>query len=270
LSKLDKLRGNSNQAAIFSNNVDAPTASIFARLQGQKTPVNQQTSNRKRYMPQRWRLKKGESKTLVIVDEQFTFAMREHNLKGSDGWFHQHRCIADYDSCPICALPDNRPYDCVILTVLDTTPWEKDGVTHDYTKRYLALKKGDYEKFKTIASTQNNQLRGIVLEMSRGWGEKDSANGVPSFVNKLSEEELIEMFGSPEKKYPSGFTVPANSALAPFNYEDIFPIPTRDELAKVTGAGPRPGSEADLATDDPPWEETTLNLSENLEFPDVD
>lgn len=276
MSKLANIRANNNQSqgAIFSSNVDAPVANIFARIQGKKTaPLPTATNNgqRKKYKPSKFYLKKGDKKTLVIVDEQFTFAMREHNVKGADGFWKQHRCINDYDACPACGLPDNRPYDLAILTVLDLTPWEKDGITHEFTKRYMALKKGDYEKFQTIAQMQG--LRGVVLEMERGHEEKESANGKPTFINKLSEDDLIEAFGSPEKLYPSGFVLAANNAIVAFDYANIFTVPTRDELAAELGMAPRPGSKAETQAEDNtvPWDESeveTLDLSE--EYPTVD
>jgi hypothetical protein len=107
MSKLNKLRGNTeSQGAIFSNNVDAATHNIFARIQGKKTQQlpTATSSTRKKYKPSKWRVGKGETKSLVIVDTQFTFAMREHNVKGSDGfWKHTvvfqtmiHAPSADY------------------------------------------------------------------------------------------------------------------------------------------------------------------------------
>lgn len=275
MSKLANLRGNNkSQAAIFSNNVDAPVANIFARIQGNKTPPLPTATNngqRKKYKPSKWFLKKGDKKELVILDAQFTYAMREHNVKGADGYWKQHRCIGDYDACPVCSLPDNRPYDLVLLTVLDLTSWEKDGKTYEYTKRYMALKKGDYEKFDAIAKMQG--LRGVVLEMERGHEEKESANGKPTFLNKLTEDELIEAFGAPEKVYPSGFVLQANNAIVAFDYDNIFTVPTRDELAAELGMAPRPGSKAETQADDesPPWNETEVNTIDlNETYPDVD
>ena len=276
MSKLANLRGNNNnsQAAMFSNDVDTATKSIFARMRGEKstTPANPQ---RKKYTPSRFRVKAGETKSLIILDTVFTHAHREHAVKGQNGFWSTKRCIADYDSCPVCALPDNRPADVVFLTVLDLTPWEKDGKTFDFTKRVLGLKKNDYESMQTIASTQGNNLRGVMLDMTRGHDKKESGVGKPTFVNKLSEDDLIEQFGSPEKVYPSGFVLAANNAIQIFNYSEIFEVPTRDELAAELGMAPRPGSKAEAANMDednsPPWNEEeieTLDLS--AEYPDVD
>jgi hypothetical protein len=272
LSKLANLRKANTGGAVFSNNADAPVASIFARMQGKQTPTQSNNSGgRKKYTPSRFRLKKGESKTLVILDEQFTYGHREHSRKKPDGYWETVRCISDYDSCPVCALPDNRPSDVIFLTCLDLTPWEKDGKTYEYTKRLLALKKGDYERLQGIASTQPN-LRGVMLEMTRGHGDKESGNGSPVFVQRLTEEDLAEAFGSPEKVYPSGFVLPANNAIVPFDYKDLHPVPSRADLASHLGMSPRAGSREDVET--PPWEENNVNtvdLSEDLpDYPDVD
>lgn len=273
MSKLANLRKSATSGSVFSNNVDTPVAAIFARMQGQKAPTQQnQNRTRKKYVPSRWRLKKGETKTGVILDEVISYGHREHTRKNANGFFEQVRCISDYDSCPVCGLPDNRPYDVVFLTILDLTPWEKDGKTYEYTKRVIALKTNDYKAMQMIASTQNNNLRGVMLEFTRGYGDKESANGVPKFLQKLTEEDLIEAFGSPEKKYDSGFVLPANNAIIPFNYKEIYEVPTHNELAAQIGAPARPGSREE--DNNPPWEEETVNtidLAEELpEYPDVD
>jgi hypothetical protein len=274
LSKLNSLRGNTpNQgAAVFSSNVDTPIASIFARMQGQATTTT--SNNNRKYTPSVWRVGKGETKRTVILDTEFTFGMREHSRQDATGKWTTERCIADYDSCPVCGLPNNKPHDVVVLTVLDLTPWEKDGKSFEYTKRVMKLKRGDYDKMKVIASMQG--LRGVVLDMTRGHEQKESANGQPTFVMKLTEEDLIESFGSPEKKYEkSGFVKPANADLIVFDYKSIYTPPTRDELAIKLGMSPRPGSKAELQQEEAvPWEEETIqviDLAEDLpDFPDVD
>jgi hypothetical protein len=135
----------------------------------------------------------------------------------------------------------------------------------------MALKRNDYEKVQTIADMQG--LRGVLLECTRGHEEKESANGKPKFINKLTEDELIQEFGTPEKVYPSGFILAANNNLLPFNYEEIFTVPTRDELAAEVGLGPRPGSRAEQQLDEtPPWieEDVVETVDLNESFPEVD
>lgn len=243
-------------------------------MQGKTPPKTEyKKTDRKKYVPSRWRVAKGETKRLVIVDERFEFGMREHSRQKPDGYWETVRCISDYDACPMCAVPQNRPYDLVLLTVLDLTPWEKEGKTYEYTKRVLALKKGDYERFQSV--TSGRKMRGLVLDMERGHGDKESANGIPKYVDELSEDDLIEAFGSPERTYDSGFVVPANSAITVFDYKTIFNPPTADELREHLGLAPRPGSkaEAQVNQDDesPPWEENEVEVLDlNEELPDVD
>jgi hypothetical protein len=269
MSKLNNLRSGSTSAAIFSSNVEAPVASIFARMQGKTPPKSENKLTRRKYVPSRFRCSKGETKRLVIVDERFEFGMREHARQKPDGKWETVRCISDYDACPMCAVPNNRPYDLVLLTVLDLTPWEKDGKTYEYTKRVLALKKGDYERMQSV--TSGRKMRGLVLDMERGYGDKESANGVPKYVDELSEDDMIEAFGSPEKTYDSGFVLPANNAIIAFDYKTIFEVPSVDELREHLGLAPRPGSKAEAKIDEtPPWEEDTQTLDLNEELPDVD
>jgi hypothetical protein len=278
LSKLANLRGNKTApVAIFATNVDQDTQDVFKRMQDPKAFAP--SSNAKKvWKPSRFRCNKGETKRLVILDEKISYAQAEHSVKDKDGKWATCRCIAAWDICPVCGLEDHRPADVVILTVLDLTPWtytDKKGnvVKLEYTKRELPIKKTAFPIYQNIAAANGGNLRGIVLDMTRGHGDKEAGTGVPAFVMKLSEEELIESFGHDEVTNEEGRIVKAaNADIQVFEYAKVHKVPTAAELRALVGLSPRPGSRQEAQEDNtPPWEEAPvqlIDLSEGL--PDVD
>src|SRR6476620_1253796 len=126
MSKLSKLRGGASApVTILSNNVESSVSNVFARMQGQKAPSGSKFPAKKAYVPSRFRCQPSETKRLVILDEKFSFGMREHSLKGPDGKWTTERCISEWDTCPLCTKENVNVYDVALLTVNDLTPWSK-------------------------------------------------------------------------------------------------------------------------------------------------
>lgn len=218
--------------------------SVFGRMQGiRSADGTSKFPAKKPYVPIRFRLKKDETKQIVVLDENFTFGMREHSLQGLDGKWTTERCIAEWDACPLCQRANTNVYDILLLTCQDMTPWtNKDGVTVNYSKRELAVKKNDLPAFTALMNAKGS-LRGIVLDMTRGNGEKESASGKPTFIDKLSEEDILAEFGHEARVSDKGTIIVAeNDAAFPFNYEKYHTVPTRNELSRKYDIGPRPGS----------------------------
>lgn len=271
MSKLSKLRGGSAPVKIFSENIDTSSASVFDRMLSNKPANAKVFPQKKKYVPSRFRCAKGETKRIVLLDVKFTFGMREHSLQGADGKWTTERCISEWDTCPICSTSASV-YDIALLTVLDLTPWTKkndDGTTTEYayTKRVLAVKKGDLAAFSGLLNVHGS-FRGLVLDMTRGTGDKESAIGKPTYVATLSDEDLIEEFGSEEVLSEQGKVIrPANDAVNAFNYDRYYSAPSRSELSNKYDVPARPGSAEESA----PWDEDdsiqTIDLNE---LPDVD
>lgn len=286
MSKLSKLRGgNSAPVAIFSSNVESNVASVFERMQSNKPSAAKAFPQKKAYVPSRFKVGQitqaeqtqgitMKTKRLVVLDEKFSFGMREHSLQGADGKWVTERCVSEWESCPLCSKENVSVYDVVFLTVLDLTPWTKtntDGTKteYQYTKRVLAVKKNDLPAFSGLLNVHGS-LRGLVLDMTRGAGPKESASGKPTYVTTLSDDDLIEEFGSEEVLSEKGTVIrPVNDAVFPFNYEKYFPVTSRSQLNNKYDIAPRPGSAEETAPWDDPAEDTvfTLDLSE---LPEVD
>lgn len=277
MSKLSKLRGgNAAPVAILSNNVESSVANVFERMQSQRTQTPKQFPAKKVYVPSRFRCQPGETKRLVVLDEKFSFGMREHSLQQADGKWTTERCISEWDSCPLCSRDNVSVYDVAMLTVLDLTPWTKtnaDGTTtkYEYTKRVLAVKKGDLPSFSGLLNVHGS-FRGLVLDMARGTGQKETASGKPTYVMTLSDDDLISEFGSEEVVSEKGNVIrPVNDSIFPFNYEKFFTVPTRGDLSRKYDIPARPGSVEEEAT--APWEaddDEAIVLLDLDELPDVD
>lgn len=278
---LSKLRGAAKApAAIFSNSISPEISAIFSRVQDGKP--SRTFAPRKKWMPSRFRLKAGETKRLIVIDEKITYAQAEHSVKDREGKWQTERCIAATDACPICQLPKHNPADKILLTVLDLTPWtytDKEGnkVEKEFTKREIAIGTKQFPIWQTLAATQG--LRGLVLDMTRGHEPLEAGIGVPSFVQKLTEEELLETFGHDEIVNEGKVVKEANADITPFNYAAIHTPPSRSELAQKYGIAPAPGSleeriqeaQDDQAADNdtPPWE-NQVSMLDLGELPDVD
>lgn len=272
MSKLSKLRGgNATPVALFSNDVEQSVQSVFDRMLSNKPATAKTFPAKKTFTPSRFRLAKGTEKQLVILDEKFSFGMREHSLQGPDGKWTTERCISEWDSCPLCAN-SSSVYDVAFLTVLDLTPWTKtndDGTKTEfpYTKRVLAVKRGDMAAFSGLLNVHGS-FRGLALNMTRGTGDKESASGKPTFVAQLTEDELVTEFGSEEVLSANGKVIrPANDGIYPFAYERFFSAPSRMDMQRKYGLSPRPGADDEGQDAGPPFDVdtiTTLDLNEQV------
>jgi hypothetical protein len=271
MSKLASLRGNkAAPTQAFSTEVDKSINDVFARMQGLKT-ANQPSKypEKKKYVPSRFRCEKNETKRIVVLDEKFTFGMREHSFQNwnENGRWTTERCISEWDICPLCSKDNVNTYDIILVTVLDLTPWTtKEGTTVEYTKRVLGLKKNDLAAFQGLMGVHGS-LRGLVLDMTRGNGEKESASGKPTYVSTLSEEDMLSEFGHEARLSDKGTViVPANDSVNVWNYDKYFGVPSKSELIRKYGLPAIPGSVEESVTN----EEQAINLMElNEELPEV-
>lgn len=269
MSKLSSIRGGGPKVSAVADNVDNASKSIFARMTGggnQNSQNNSKYPPKKVYVPSRFRVAKNETKRIIVLDEKFSFAMREHSLQGPDGKWTTERCIGEHDTCPLCSMQGvSNPADVALLTVLDLTPWSKevDGkiVKYEYTKRTLAVKRNDFAAFEALLNVHKS-FRGLVLDMTRGNGDKESATGKPTYVATLTEDDLVMEFGTPEVLSEQGKVIrPANDVIYPFTYERHFILPSRMDLERKYGVAPRAGSMQETY-DEPTERLQTLNLAE--------
>lgn len=225
------------------------------------------------YMPWRFWLKSPDSKNfkrgddeadIIILDNSLeeAFVRYEHNLQGADGkWGNHEGCLRDKDQpCPVCAKHGDS-YLILFLTVLVCKPYvNKEGQTIEFSKRLLALKRGQYNTFaklEKIALKKHGTMRGMFLSMKREPGNTSFNTGVPvpledaTMFDMYSEEELIEEFGNKAEKNREGKIIKAkNENISVYDYEKLFPEPDPDDLNERFDGEPTAGSREESEEED--------------------
>lgn len=228
--------------------ITGDTDTVFARMQKehQKLDARREASTAMSKMPFRFWVTPGETKEIIIVDEGITFARNEHACKNPRT---QHfdlflPCIAEVANCPVCAThPDKQPYFAAFLTIIDLTPYTDKTTDEEvpFSKRLLEIKPMQQKKFMRLQQ-QHGTLRGMVLSMTRDT-KKDAriGNDIEYAGERLSEEDL--------QTYVRIYTDRAGKeqeilGYEPFNYEEIFPDMSEEQLRAICNGAPDPGSRA--------------------------
>lgn len=204
-------------------------------------------------MPFRFFCPVGETRQIVVIDDkpEELFFRYEHNLqdKHSKRWSVFCACIEEHANCPVCKAETRPPYFGMFLTILDLTPYEseKHG-TIEWSKKLMVVKTAQQKKIIRLAEKHGGSLRGMILNMTRD-GDKDASIGndieFEDFMNEDELEEFVTEFeykdaqGKKRKKEVIGYE--------PFDYEELFPMPTEQQLRAIVGGRPEPGSREDDA-----------------------
>ncbi len=220
----------------------------MARMQQehQKLDARREASSAMAKMPYRFWVPPQESKEIVIVDEGITFARNEHACKNprTSRFDLFLPCIAEHANCPVCsAHPDKQPYFAAFLTVLDLSEYE-DKETHEtvyFSKRLLEIKPMQQKKFMRLQQ-QHGSLRGMVLTMTRD-SKKDARIGNDIEFNSeiLSEDDLEQYTRTYVDRQDKEQTV---IGYEPFDYEELFPDMSEEQLRAICNGAPEPGSRA--------------------------
>ena len=191
--------------------------------------------------PLRFWMNPGEQKRVVILDYTVEkegqypglFYMHEHEFKNprTGKWGEHELCCAGVGDCPVCngsvtGTPE-KAYYAMYLSVIDLTPYTKDGKRVPHSYKMLMVKGGQIDAFLTVFANSGagNRLRGMKLILGRENVERSPKSGVPiPFNNRVvqgffSEQELTQRFGHPEKKNAAGAVYKkANADIIPFDY----------------------------------------------------
>lgn len=214
--------------------------------------------------PFRFFMRPGETKELILLDEEPDFFMFEHNMKNpqTGKWGMTLPCLKDVENCPICENTDSTSYYAMFFTVIDLTEYtDTKGEKHEFSRKLLCVKSSQHKKFLRLYN-KHKSLRGIVLEMTRD-GDKDAAIGNDiEYVETIAEEEL--------RKYVKTFkdregNSKEEKCYEVYDYDAIFEVPDKAVLEDLVGAAPSPGStrqvEEELGSDDDSeWEDADDDL----------
>lgn len=199
--------------------------------------------------PFRFRVQVGETRSFIVLDNAPDFFRYEHAFKDDSGkWGREfHPCIAEFDDCPACRVSGSPGYYAMYFSVIDLTPYtDKNGEEVPFSRKLAVVKPAQHKKFLrayTRLMEKYGTMRGAVFETSRD-SQTDASIG--NDINLLddepySEEELAEFvryWTDKENKEHEELCYEC------YNYDELFPSVTREELARSVGAAPTPGSDA--------------------------
>lgn len=207
--------------------------------------------------PMRFFCMAGETKEIVIIDDEPDFFRHEHALQSrtSKRWDNFVPCIDTHANCPVCAVAERHSYYAMFLTVLDLTPYtpKSGGPDVEFSKKLLVVKSTQQKKIMRLFDKYKT-LRGMHLSMTRDTDKDAAIGGDIEFMDFFDEEELVT--------YVSEYTDKKNKVhvvdcSVPYEYEEIMPDMTEKQLRAVAGGKPEAGSrEANGATlRDDPWQD---------------
>lgn len=234
---------------------ERPTSSGYRGAEGlrrmreeeQAATARREAAKMNSSMPFRFYCPVGESREIVVIDDnlQDVFFRFEHNLKNrrSGKWDIFCACVAENANCPVCREAERPAYFAMYLTVIDLTPYEnKDGIEVPWSKKLLVVKTAQQKKITRLAERYGT-LRGMVLQMTRD-GEKDASIGNDiEYIEHMSEDDLLAYETSYEYEDSSGAKkVKEIIGHEAFDYDELFPMPTEQQLRAIVGGSPEPGS----------------------------
>lgn len=196
-------------------------------------------------MPFRFYCPPGEEREIIIVDDKPNFFRYEHNLKNTrtGKWDIFCACINEDANCPVCKAAERPSYFGMFMTCVDLTPYtNKDGEEVPWSKKLLVVKSAQQKKITRLWQREGS-LRGAVLLMTRD-GEKDASIGNDIELLEFVEEDTLLSYetvyvytdsaGKEKSKDIIGHEV--------FDYDELFPAVTEQQLRALVGGRPEPGS----------------------------
>lgn len=186
----------------------------------------------------------GETREIVIIDDQPDFFRYEHNLQNprTKRWDLYLPCIDSTANCPVCSVSERPSYFAMYLTIIDLTPYtNSEGEEIEWSKKLLVVKPAQQKKIMRLFE-RHGTLRGMVLEMTRD-GEKSASIGNDiEFKEFMEDDELAEYVTEYEDKEGKVHEIIGDE---PFDYEAIFPEMTEKQLRSYVGGSANAGNRED-------------------------
>lgn len=227
-----------------------PTSSGYRGAEGRRKMQEEEEAAAARreassiHTPFRFFCPVGEEREYIIVDDAPDFFRFEHNLKDrrSGKYSVFCACINDNANCPVCKVSDRPSYFAMYLTIIDLTPYESaSGEQVEWSKKLLVVKPAQQKKF-TRLHERHGTLRGMLMKATRD-GEKDAAIGNDQeFLEFIDEDELLTYESEYTDKKDKVHEVIGHEV---FDYEELFPYQTEQQLRALVGGVAEPGSRDD-------------------------
>lgn len=251
-------QGAAASAPVQPGATDDWMASGAAAIQAQeqhKEVVQQRREERAAQVnvPFRFWLKKGEEADIVILDRDFGPSVLEHNLTRHPQFMRNKPGTTipedqfvlspqQWEADPLIPLVGKDPYRVTFLTVKDLRQFEKnDGTVTQNHYRLLPLMGDAFDMFVKIRQQQiangapaDAPLRGVQVLMTRGNNDQSLRTGLPMFVARHSEQDILDAFSHPEVKSDRDGRVlkEANAECYPIDYRAAFPKPSAEDIRR--------------------------------------
>jgi hypothetical protein len=182
----------------------------------QKREAQEEDYERRKNTPFGFYLKPKNSAEVILLDDGDPFFVSLHKIK-HNGYWEDVVCIADTGvNCPICEKEGKAGSYCMILSCLDRRPYKtKAGENIKVSKKLFIVKGRNLPKFeRQFKGKAKGNFRGVKVMCTRD-GDKEASIGEDlEFLGRIKESALAK-FGE---------------NATPADYEDIYKIPTADEL----------------------------------------
>lgn len=171
---------------------------------------------KQRATPYRLRLKPKEEEVEIVILDPVAFFVREHTFQQGKNWVNEV-CIMDTGvACPLCSMLGKEGSYTLMMTGIDKRQFKtRDGKTIKISKKLVPAKAKNIGKFERIWKKHGNNLRGLVISFSRDTDKESSiGESIEPTGKRLNEAQLAKL---------------GDMAVLP-NYEEIFALPSADEL----------------------------------------
>lgn len=197
------------------------------RKAAEKKQRQDEEYERKKNTPYDFRLKPGDEAEVIVLDSEEPFFVTMHKFKHNGRWIDEV-CIADTGQrCPLCAHTGKDGSYTMYLTVLDRRPYKiqngpNAGKVIKASRKLLPVKGRNLPKFERQYrkfDDRPNKWRGLRITCRRD-GEKEAAIGEDLEFGGIVKESILAKF---------------KENAVPANYEDIFRVPSAEEMIKKYG-----------------------------------
>jgi hypothetical protein len=175
-------------------------------------------------------------------------AIKEHNLRINGRWGNTFPCIADTEPCPCCQEKEGGdPYVVAFFTVIDHTPFTKNGKTYRDQVKLFAAKSGTMTTLLRHAQKSHiDGLAGCTFDVFRQ-GDKSAAVGTEfEFVEKNDVGVLCSHFTKVNNVAAGRTEDSTEYPVGVINYEASIQYLNGEQLRAMGIGGYVPGSESSI------------------------
>ncbi len=238
-----------------------------ARALHQREADRQEEMRNKVFAPFRFfvpkpRKDKGETESVgkyIILDSDIDQcpAFYEHALPNPDSLDKQGNrirnkfefCLKETEDCPACRVDDNSPRYVQAISIINLRGYtNKKGDKIPYTKQLLMVTHQQQGWFRRLCNEKlGGNMRGAMIHAYRDGADMSYRVGVPDFQKQFPEGSLKNSFNNDEVRTKDGKLIKAaGSDMFPFDYDEVLPEKTGDQLRAELGGVTPAGSKAEV------------------------